>query len=287
MEKAKTMTDKEKKELLVRAAEIRKDTMRAIASIGLGHVGGSLSVAELLAVLYFREMKVDPANPKMPDRDRLVMSKGHCGPALYSALAQRGFFDREILLTLNKPDTILPSHCDMNRTPGIDMTTGSLGQGISAAMGIAIANKLDKRKNTVYFVLGDGECQEGQVWEAAMLASHRKLDNVIGFLDYNGLQIDGTIDEICSLGDVAGRFTSFGWDCQTVDGHDPEAIADAIEKAKTVAGKPHMIVLKTVKGKGVSEFENKPSSHSATVSPEQLAKALSEMDEFISEVNGK
>lgn len=272
------ITKERNQELLITAAEIRKDTLRTIASIGIGHVGGSLSVAELLASLYFELMHVDPKNPKWPDRDRLVMSKGHCGPAVYSTLAKRGYFGREMLFTLNKPDTKLPSHCDMRRTPGIDMTTGSLGQGISSALGIAYANRLDRRNTYVYFVIGDGESQEGQVWEAALFAGHRKLGNVIGFLDYNGLQIDGATDDICSLGDPAGKFQQFGWHTQIIDGHNPMEICNAVEEAKKVKDKPSMIILRTVKGKGVSIFENKLSSHNAVVNEDILKQGLYELD---------
>lgn len=278
------ITKERNQELLITAAEIRKDTLRTIASIGIGHVGGSLSVAELLASLYFELMHVDPKNPKWPDRDRLVMSKGHCGPAVYSTLAMRGYFDREMLFTLNKPGTKLPSHCDMRRTPGIDMTTGSLGQGISSALGIAYANRLDHRDSYVYFVIGDGESQEGQVWEAAMFAGHRKLDNVIGFLDYNGLQLDGATDDICSLGDPVGKFQQFGWHTQMIDGHNPIEICSAVDKAKKTKGKPSMIILKTLKGKGVSIFENKLSSHNAVVNEEILKQGLYELDAQIKEV---
>lgn len=276
------MTRKEELNLKIKAAEIRKGTLTAVNSIGIGHVGGSLSVCDLLAVLYFKHMDVKPEEPRWEKRDRLVMSKGHAGPAVYSALALKGFFEYDLLKTLNKPYTDFPSHCDMTRTPGIDMTTGSLGQGISCAMGIAMACKADGRDNWVYFVNGDGETQEGQIWEAVLFAGARGLDNVIGFLDYNRLQIDGTIDEICSLGDPAEKYKAFGWHVQTVDGHDVCAIDDAITKAKEIKGKPSMIILNTVKGKGVPEIENKASSHNCNMPDELFNSAVKALDEEIS-----
>ena len=274
-------------ELELTACEIRKWTMKSIASIGVGHVGGSLDLAELLAVLYYEKMNVRPEEPKWADRDRLVVSKGHAGPAVYSTLGLKGYFPVENVCTLNQFGTDFPSHCDMNHTIGIDMTTGSLGQGISTAMGIAFANKYDKRPNNVYFVIGDGESQEGQIWEAALFAAHRKLDNVIGFLDYNKLQIDGTVDEVCSLGDVVAKFESFGWYVQSIDGHDVNAISEAIDNAKAYQGKPSMIVLNTIKGKGVKRFENQVSCHSTNVTPEILEEALAELDARMEEIRGQ
>lgn len=274
-------------ELQLKANEIRKETIKTIASIGVGHVGGSLSIADVLAVLYFDEMKVDPSNPHWEDRDWLVVSKGHSGPAVYSALAIKGYFDRDMLYTLNKPNTNLPSHCDMRKTPGIDMTTGSLGQGASAAAGIALGNKLDGKDDTyTYLILGDGESQEGQVWEMAMFAAHRKLGNLIGFTDWNKLQIDGNTTDVCSLGDIVAKYIAFGWDCVMVDGHDVCAIHDAIENAKKVKDKPSMIILDTVKGKGIAEFEGKASCHNTNIKLDQcdaFVQALEEEAEKIKE----
>ncbi len=270
-------SQQEIRELKLFANRIRLKTMECIASKGVGHVGGSLSIADLLAVLYKKEMKFDPANPKMEDRDFLVVSKGHSGPAVYSALALSGFFPEKWLLTLNKPGTDLPSHCDMQKTPGIDMTTGSLGQGASTACGIALGNRMKGLENYTYLILGDGEIEEGQVWEAAMFAGCRKLNHLIAFVDNNGLQIDGTVDEMCALGDIGAKFREFGFFDQTVDGHDVAALGNAIEAAKK-SEKPSVIVMKTVKGQGVSYFAGQISNHSANVTPEILEIARAELD---------
>lgn len=273
------MLSKEKEiQLTNQACEIRQETLKSIASIGSGHIGGSLSIAEVLAVLYGEVMRINPKEPRWQDRDRLVVSKGHSGPAVYSALALHGYFDKELLYTLNKPGTHLPSHCDMQKTTGIDMTTGSLGQGASSAMGIAVALKYDKKDNFVYLVLGDGECQEGQVWEAALFAAQQKLDNVIAFVDFNGLQVDGEINCICSLGDIAGKFDRFGWNSQEVNGHSVTEIYDAIEKAKLVNGKPSVIILHTKKGRGISDLEGKAACHSTVITKEQLSNWLKELE---------
>ena len=281
------LTEQRKTELALLANEIRKETVKCIASVGIGHLGGSLSIVDLLAVLYFDQMKLDPTNPKNPDRDMLVCSKGHAGPAIYSALAMKGYFDNSLLSTLNQPNTDLPSHCDMRKTPGIDMTTGSLGQGISAACGIALANQMDGKEDLyTYAIMGDGESQEGQIWEAAMFAAHRKLSNLIAFVDNNNLQIDGTVDQVCSLGDIAEKYRSFGWDAVRVNGHDVEAIHNAVENAKTVKDKPSVIVLDTVKGKGIKAIENQASNHNMNVGPEQLEAFLKELDEEACQLKG-
>lgn len=273
------MDKKQVAELKRFAVEIRKETVKTIASLGSGgHVGGSLSLAEVLAVLYGGEMNVDPSDPKKEDRDWLVVSKGHSGPAVYSALALKGFFDKEMLYTLNRPQTDLPSHCDMNHTPGVDMTTGSLGQGASLAMGIACGNRLKGKDNWTYLILGDGECQEGQVWEAFLFAAHQKLSHLIAFIDWNKCQLDGFTDDVCRMGDLEAKLREFGWDARTVDGHDVEAIAGAIRAAKAETGKPSLIVLDTVKGRGISLAEGKPSSHSMAISPEEEKEALKELD---------
>lgn len=257
---------------------LRCEIVNCIASIGSGHIGGCLSVAEVLTVLYFKHMNIDPTNPKMEGRDRLIMSKGHAGPAMYSALALRGYFDKSELLTLNKNGTNLPSHCDMNKTIGIDMTAGSLGQGFSCAVGQAIGSKLSDDGATIYAIIGDGESQEGQIWEAAMYAAQRKLDNFIAFTDFNTYQLDGELEDICSLGDLPAKWRAFGFDTYEIDGHDINAIDETITKAKAVKDKPHMIILKTTKGKGVDFVEAKKSGcHSMSISREDAEKALEQI----------
>jgi transketolase len=262
-----------------KSSEIRRLTVQCIGDLGVGHLGGCLSVVDVLTVLYYAVMNVDPKNPHMEGRDRLVLSKGHAGPALYSILADKGFFPKEELSTLNRAGTNLPSHCDMLRTPGVDMTTGALGQGFSCAVGIAIGSKIKKDNATIYAVIGDGESQEGQIWEAAMYASHRKLDNLIAFTDYNRLQIDGPTAEINSLGDLAAKWTSFGWFVQRIEGHDHLAILEAVQKAKADnQGRPSMIILDTVKGKGVSFIEEAGvNNHNMPITQEQVQIALEEL----------
>lgn len=257
--------------------QMRIDIIEEIAAAGSGHPGGSLSACDIMAVLYFDKMNIDPQNPKWEDRDRFVLSKGHVAPALYAALAERGYFDRSELKRLRKNDSFLQGHPDMKGTPGVDMSTGSLGQGLSVANGMAIAGKLDQKDYTVYVMLGDGEVQEGQVWEAAMSSAHYKLDNVIAFLDYNGLQIDGTNDEVMSIRPVDEKFRAFGWDVQIIDGHNTDEIAAAIDKAKEVKGKPSMIICRTVKGKGVSFMENEADWHGTAPNKEQAEAALKEI----------
>ena len=265
-------------ELKVFSKQIQMQTVKTIASLGVGHVGGSLSLADLLAVLYGAEMKYDPKNPQWDERDWFVCSKGHAGPAVYSALSLKGFFPLEELSTLNRPGTNFPSHCDRTKTPGVDMTTGSLGQGASTACGAALGLKLSGKPNKVFLAMGDGEIDEGQVWEMALFAAAKKVDNLIAFVDHNKLQLDGTTADICDLGDIRRKFEDFGWYAQEVDGHDVAAIYEAVENAKAQSGKPAMIVLHTVKGHGWSAIENHASSHSMNVSAEQLAEALAEME---------
>ncbi|MFW5710966.1 MAG: transketolase [Spirochaetota bacterium] len=260
------------------ARDIRILTLKAIADLGLGHVGGAMSIVEILTLLYFRYMKINPEKPDWPERDTLVLSKGHAGPALYSTLALRGYFPREWLYTLNRGGTRLPSHCDMNRTPGIDMTTGSLGQGISSAIGMALARRLDNNPARTYLILGDGENNEGQVWEGAMAAAHHKLDSITAFIDYNGLQIDGPVSEVMDIGDINAKWSSFGWHVQEVDGHDFEQINAAVEAAHAQAGQPSVVILKTVKGKGVPEFEGKVESHNMNFSPEQCSAVIKDLE---------
>lgn len=259
------------------AKKMRIDIIEEIAAAGFGHPGGSLSVTDILAVLYFDKMNINPADPKWEDRDRFVLSKGHVAPALYAALAEKGYFDKEALKTLRKNDSFLQGHPDMKGTPGVDISTGSLGQGLSIANGMALAGRLNQKDYCVYVVLGDGEIQEGQVWEAAMSSAHYKLDHVIAFLDYNGLQIDGTNDEVMTVRPVDEKFRSFGWDVQVIDGHDCEAIAAAVDQAKKAEGKPSIIICNTVKGKGVSFMENEVGWHGTAPNAEQAEKALAEL----------
>ncbi len=243
-----------------------------------GHPGGSLSATEIVTYLYFEELRIDPTNPKWDDRDRFILSKGHAAPVLYAALARRGFFPTEELSTLRKIGSHLQGHPDMKKVPGVDMSTGSLGTGFSAATGIAMACKLDKKENYVYTLLGDGEIQEGQVWEAAMSAAHYKLDNLIAFLDNNGLQIDGNIDDVLSPNPIDAKFAAFGWHVLVIDGHDFKQIADAVAAAKAEKGRPTMIVAKTVKGKGVSYMENQAGWHGSAPNEEQVAQAMAELN---------
>lgn len=258
--------------------EIRALTAECISSIGAGHIGGSLSIVDVLTVLYYKVMNIDPKNPKKEGRDRLVVSKGHAGPAVYATLAHKGFFDKKELFTLNKIGTNLPSHCDMNKTPGVDMTTGSLGQGLSCAVGMALGAKLKDDNAIIYAIIGDGESQEGQIWEAAFFASHKKVDNLIVFLDYNRMQLDGYLSEVNDSCDMVKKFESFGFDTYSIDGHDLEEIYNTIEKAKQVKGKPHMIVLNTIKGKGLSFAEAAgPDCHSMPISKETLVKIYEEL----------
>ena len=259
-------------------AEVRADVVKTIGTLGVGHIGGSLSIVELLVVLYERHMRIDPQNPKKQGRDRLVVSKGHSGPAVYAMLAHKGYFSKDWLLTLNQSGTNLPSHCDMNRTPGIDMTTGSLGQGFSCAVGIAMASKIRKDGATVYTIIGDGESQEGQIWEAAMFGAARKLNNIIAFTDYNNMQIDGDLTDICDLGDLAAKWRAFGWNTIVLEnGHDLKAIDDAVTQAKQ-ADMPSMILLKTVKGKGVKFIEELGfGNHSIPITKEQMDAAIAEI----------
>ncbi|SFP33058.1 transketolase [Oscillibacter sp. PC13] len=261
------------------AKQIRIGILHMIGTLGVGHIGGSLSIADLLAVLYFAVMHVDPQNPKWEDRDRLVLSKGHAGPALYAALALRGFYPMELCDTLNQPGTNFPSHCDRLKTPGIDMTTGSLGQGLSQAVGIALGLQLKKSPSNVYVILGDGEQQEGQIWEAAMYAASRKLDHLIGFTDYNHMQLDGMVEDINSLSPLADKWTAFGWQVFEVDGHDCEKIYETIQQAQRVEHKPVMILLHTIKGKGAAFSEGKLASHSMNVTPEMALAAIETLNE--------
>lgn len=265
-------------EIMDFATEIRKTTMEMIAGIGKGHAGGSLSLADLMAVLYGGVMNIDPKDCRKKDRDRLVLSKGHAGPALYATLALKGYFPMDWVQTLNQPGTNLPSHCDRQKTPGIDMTTGSLGQGLSAAVGMALAARLDGLSSSIYCVIGDGESQEGQIWEAGMYAAQMKLGNLITFLDSNGLQIDGPTAQVNDLNPAEEKWSAFGWNVQTVNGHDVNEIYDAVMRAKGNKNSPNMIILKTVKGKGWFRIAGKPESHSLLVTQDDLKEIFLELD---------
>lgn len=256
---------------------IRKDIVSMIHKSKSGHPGGSLSAVEILAALYFDEMNVDASNPKMENRDRFVLSKGHAAPVLYATLAEKGFFAKEELNSLRKINSMLQGHPDMKNIPGVDMSTGSLGQGFSVACGMAMASKLDNAPWRVYALLGDGEVQEGIIWEAAMSASHYKLDNMVAFLDYNGLQIDGKLEDVMNLGSIVDKFKSFGWNVIEIDGHNFEQIFDALDIARNTSKKPTIIVAKTIKGKGVSFMENNPGWHGNAPSDSELEIALSDL----------
>ncbi|MBO8137697.1 MAG: transketolase [Desulfotomaculum sp.] len=270
--------DKNRLEELKEIAKvIRRDIITMLGEAGSGHPGGSLSAADIVTALYFEVMNINPEDPYWPDRDRFVLSKGHAAPVLYAALAERGCFDKDELKTLRKLGSRLQGHPDMKKLPGVDMSTGSLGQGLSAANGMALAGKLDKKDYRVYVLLGDGEIQEGQIWEAAMAASHYKLDNLTAFLDYNKMQIDGHINEVMSPEPVADKFRAFGWHVIEIDGHDMEQILNAVEEAKKTSGRPTIIIAQTVKGKGVSFMENQVGWHGKAPSAEQVEEALKEL----------
>ena len=266
-------------ELEQRANDMRIDIVRMIAEAGSGHPGGSLSCADILTALYFGGvMDHDPLNPKWEGRDRFILAKGHAAPALYAALAQAGYFPREELMTLRKLGTRLQGHPDCNLCPGVEVSTGSLGQGLSIAAGACAGLKLSGSTQTVFALLGDGECQEGQVWEAAMWAAHKKLDNLVAIVDRNCLQIDGNTADVCDPGDVAAKFAAFGWDAAEVDGHDIPALVSALSAAKADrSGKPHVLVARTVKGKGVSFMENQAGWHGKAPNADQTQTALADL----------
>ena len=266
-----------KKQLEITAAKVRIGIIESVYNAKCGHPGGSLSVADTLTYLYFNRMCVDPSNPKMAERDRLVLSKGHTAPALYSVLAHRGFFPVEDLKTLRKIDSYLQGHPVVDKVPGVDMSTGSLGQGISAACGMALSGKLSNDSYKVYAVLGDGEIQEGQVWEAAMFAAHYQLDNLVAVVDNNGLQIDGKISEVMNPYPIDQKFEAFGWHVITIDGHNFDEIEKAFNEAENVSNQPTVIIQKSVKGKGVSFMENQASWHGAAPNEEQYNIAMAEL----------
>ena len=278
------MDNSKKKELAIFAAKARIGIIEGVHSAKAGHPGGSLSICAVLSYLYNEEMRVDPKNPKWQSRDRFVLSKGHGAPALYATLALKGFFPVEDLKTLRKSDSYLQGHPNMNKIPGVDMSTGSLGQGISAAVGMAIGAKLDNADFRVYTILGDGEIEEGEVWEAAMLAGNRQLDNLVAVVDYNGLQIDGTIEEVNSAYPIADKFKAFNWNVIEIDGHNYDEIEEAFNNAKKTKGKPTCIVMKTVKGKGVSYMENSVGWHGKAPNDEEYEIAMGELNAALKEL---
>lgn len=256
---------------------VRQDIIREVTCAGSGHPGGSLSAADLMTALYFSEMKVDPADPKAEGRDKFVLSKGHAAPALYACLAERGFFPKKDLVTLRKMGSKLQGHPSMKMVPGVEMSTGSLGQGISAAVGMALAGKADRSKGRIYTLLGDGELQEGIVWEAAMAAAHYKLDNLCAIVDHNGLQIDGRNEDVMNVMPIAEKFAVFSWNVLEIDGHDFDQILDAFEMARQCKGMPTVIVAETVKGKGVSFMEGQAGWHGKAPNEEQARQAMEEL----------
>lgn len=273
------MNNEKRAFLAEKARQIRIDTVKSIHAAKSGHPGGALSIADILAYLYFEEMNVDPKDPKKADRDRLVLSKGHACPALYAALAEKGFFPKEELMLLRKYGSLLQGHPDMKHIPGVDMSTGSLGQGISAACGMALSGKISGESYRVYAILGDGEIEEGQVWEAAMFARHYKLDNLCAFIDFNHLQIDGTVEEVINPTPIDEKFKAFGWNVVVIDGHDLDQIEKAVKCAKATKGQPTAIVATTVKGKGVSYMENSVGWHGKAPSDDEYAVAMKDLGE--------
>ena len=281
------MTASEKKQLQITACKVRMGIVESTHGAKAGHPGGSLSATEVFTYLYFKEMNIDPKNPKWEDRDRFVLSKGHTAPGLYSALANRGFFPVEDLPTLRHIDSYLQGHPNMNTVPGVDMSTGSLGQGISVAVGMALAAKHTGKTNRVYALLGDGEIQEGQVWEACMAAAHYKLDNLCIVVDNNGLQIDGNIADVMSPYPIVDKLLAFGFHTVAIDGHDFDAIEKALNQAKTVKGQPCAIVMSTVKGKGVSYMENNAGWHGKAPNDAEYEQAMAELNAAMAELEGK
>lgn len=273
-----------KKQLEATACKVRMGVIEGVYNAKSGHPGGSLSISDLLTYLYFAKLNVDPKNPKMPERDRVVLSKGHCAPALYSVLAQRGYFSEDELKKLRHIGAMLQGHPDMKGTPGVDMSTGSLGQGISAACGMALGGKLSSAPYKVYAILGDGEIEEGQVWEAAMFAAHNKLDNLVAIIDNNGLQIDGKITDVCSPMPITDKFEAFGWYVITMNAHDFDDIERAFDEAEKINGKPVAIVQTSTKGKGVSYMENQVGWHGSAPNKEQYEQAMNELNEQLNKL---
>lgn len=271
-------------QLELMAYKIRKHAVDGVYSAKSGHPGGSLSISDILSVLYFDEMNVNPDDPKNPERDRFVLSKGHCAPALYGALAEKGFFPVDDIKTLRQTNSYLQGHPDMKGVPGVDMSTGSLGQGFCAANGMALAGKLDGKNYRVYTILGDGELEEGQIWEGAMFAPHYKLDNLVAFVDFNGLQIDGDITKVMNPTPIDKKFEAFNWNVICIDAHDYDQIKNALKEARNVKGKPTAIIAKSIKGKGVSYMENNAAWHGAAPKDEEYAVACKELNEKIKEL---
>lgn len=271
------MNEQRRKQLAKAANQVRKGIIDEVYSAQSGHPGGSLSIADVMTYLYQEELRVDVKNPKWEDRDRLVLSKGHVCPALYAVLAQKGFFPWEELKTFRQAGTRLQGHPDLKKVPGVDFSSGSLGQGVSAAAGIALAGKVNRKDYRVYAILGDGELQEGEVWESAMFSAHYKLDNLCYIIDNNGLQIDGSIRDVCSPYPIDEKFQAFGFEVITIDGHDFDQIEAAVQKAKTVKGKPTAIIAKTVKGRGISFMENNAAWHGSAPNAEQYETAMADL----------
>lgn len=274
------------KGLSLKANIIRREVVKMIGQAGSGHPGGSLSCADIIACLFFHHLRHNPANPKWEQRDRFILSKGHACPALYAALAEAGYFPRSVLATLRKPDSILQGHPDSTKTPGVEVPSGSLGQGLSAGVGMALASKLDGDSFRVYVLLGDGELQEGLVWEAAMAAAHYKLDNLTAIVDRNGLQIDGPTEEVMCVEPLEQKWAAFGWNVIAIDGHNLEQIISALEQAGRTKGKPTVIIAHTIKGKGVSFMENVVDFHGKAPTPEQTEKALRELEAILTTQDG-
>ena len=274
------MNDEKRRRLAKAANHVRRGILEEVYSAQSGHPGGSLSIADIMTYLYLEELRVDPKAPRWEDRDRLVLSKGHVCPALYAALAMKGFFPEEELRTFRRVGSRLQGHPDLNKAPGVDFTAGSLGQGVSAAAGMALAGKLSGKDYRVYTILGDGELQEGEVWESAMFSAHYKLDNLCYIIDNNGLQIDGNVRDVCSPYPIDEKFAAFGFHVVNIDGHDFGEIEAALAEAKTVKGKPTAIIAKTVKGKGVSFMENNAAWHGSAPNKEQYETALADLDKI-------
>ena len=280
------MEQAKKQELQALAVKIRLAALEAIHSLGSGHLGGALSICDVLAVLYGEEMKINPADPQWPERDKLVCSKGHAGPAVYGTLAVKGYFPYEELKTLNRPGTRLPSHCDRNKTPGVDMTTGSLGQGTSLAAGMAMGDRIRGRGSRTFLIVGDGESNEGQVWEALAFAAAKKLSNLVVLLDWNKRQLDGYTDDVLPMGDYVAKFNAFGFDTVKVDGNDVEAVAAALARTRAGGEKPYAIVLDTVKGAGIAEVAAMPMNHSISVSDEQYDRWTAQLRSELAVLEG-
>lgn len=274
-----------KKQLEKTACKVRMGVIEGVYNAKSGHPGGSLSICDVLTYLYFAKLHIDPKNPKMPDRDRLVLSKGHTAPALYSVLAERGFFDKEELKSLRHTGALLQGHPDMKHIPGVDMTTGSLGQGISAACGMALSGKIGNESYKVYAILGDGEIEEGQVWEAAMFAAHYHLDNLTAIIDNNGLQIDGKITDVMSPMPIDKKFEAFGWHVITVDAHDFDELEKAFDEAEKISGQPVAIIQRSTKGKGVSYMENQVGWHGKAPNEDEYKQAISELTEALNSMS--